>query len=137
MPSWFVVSKQDRALAPDLERFESRRAKSRTVEIDSSHVPMMSHPDVVARRIRGADRPDVRPADRRAARPGGRAGRPDGAGPAGTGRRGRLRRRPARARYPAGPSPRCARVVRHRPQERATEADTVASVRESAADEGS
>ncbi|MEU1285005.1 alpha/beta hydrolase [Kitasatospora sp. NPDC005856] len=54
IPSWFVVSRQDRAIAPDLERFESRRAKSRTVEIDSSHVSMMSHPDVVVRQIREA-----------------------------------------------------------------------------------
>ncbi|WP_316528587.1 alpha/beta fold hydrolase [Kitasatospora brasiliensis] len=54
IPSWFVVSRQDRAIAPDLERFEAKRAKSRTVEIDSSHVSMMSHPDVVARQIREA-----------------------------------------------------------------------------------
>ncbi|MFJ6773747.1 alpha/beta fold hydrolase [Kitasatospora sp. NPDC091257] len=54
IPSWFVVSRQDRAIAPDLERFESRRAKSRTVEIDSSHVSMMSHPDEIVRQIREA-----------------------------------------------------------------------------------
>nr|WP_323451838.1 alpha/beta hydrolase [Streptomyces sp. YSPA8] len=54
IPSWFIVSKQDKAIAPDLERFEARRANSRTVEIDSSHVSMMSHPDVVTRQIRDA-----------------------------------------------------------------------------------
>lgn len=54
IPSWFVLSKQDRAIAPDLERFEAQRAKSHTVEIDSSHVSMMSHPDVVVRQIREA-----------------------------------------------------------------------------------
>ncbi|MFE4974464.1 alpha/beta fold hydrolase [Kitasatospora sp. NPDC056651] len=54
IPSWFVVSRQDKAIAPDLERFEASRAKSRTVEIDSSHVSMMSHPDVVVRQIREA-----------------------------------------------------------------------------------
>ncbi|GJF24753.1 alpha/beta hydrolase [Streptomyces sp. HO565] len=54
IPSWSIVSKQDKAIAPDLERFEARRAKSRTVEIDSSHVSMMSHPDVVTRQIRDA-----------------------------------------------------------------------------------
>ncbi|MGJ7416935.1 alpha/beta fold hydrolase [Streptomyces cinereoruber] len=54
IPSWFLVARQDKAIAPDLERFEARRAKSRTVEIDSSHVAMMSHPDAVARLIRQA-----------------------------------------------------------------------------------
>ncbi|WP_369147753.1 alpha/beta fold hydrolase [Streptomyces sp. R44] len=47
IPSWFLVARQDKAIAPDLERFEARRAGSRTVEIDSSHVAMMSHPDTV------------------------------------------------------------------------------------------
>ncbi|MFE7135574.1 alpha/beta fold hydrolase [Streptomyces sp. NPDC057638] len=46
-PSWFVVSKNDKAIAPDLERFEAKRARSHTIEIDSSHVSMMSHPDKV------------------------------------------------------------------------------------------
>ncbi|WP_435186200.1 alpha/beta fold hydrolase [Streptomyces sp. bgisy126] len=54
IPSWFVVSKNDKAIAPDLERFEAKRAKSHTVEIDSSHVSMMSHPDVVTQQIRDA-----------------------------------------------------------------------------------
>ncbi|MGW8762693.1 alpha/beta fold hydrolase [Streptomyces sp. NPDC055815] len=48
IPSWFLVARQDKAIAPDLERFEAQRAGSRTVEIDSSHVAMMSHPDTVA-----------------------------------------------------------------------------------------
>ncbi|MFF0473455.1 alpha/beta fold hydrolase [Streptomyces sp. NPDC004284] len=47
IPSWFLVARQDKAIAPDLERFEARRAGSRTVEIDSSHVAMMSHPETV------------------------------------------------------------------------------------------
>ncbi|MFE7189618.1 alpha/beta fold hydrolase [Kitasatospora sp. NPDC057541] len=54
IPSWFVVSEQDKAIAPDLERFEAERGRSRTVEIDSSHVSMMSHADVVTRQIREA-----------------------------------------------------------------------------------
>ncbi|MER7680699.1 alpha/beta hydrolase [Streptomyces sp. NPDC096934] len=48
IPSWAIVAKQDKAIAPDLERFEAKRAKSRTVEINSSHVAMTSHPGVVA-----------------------------------------------------------------------------------------
>ncbi|MFJ4685844.1 alpha/beta hydrolase [Streptomyces sp. NPDC091377] len=47
IPSWFVISKNDKAIAPDLERFEAKRAKSHAVEVDSSHVAMMSHPDIV------------------------------------------------------------------------------------------
>ncbi|MEU8763693.1 alpha/beta hydrolase [Streptomyces sp. NPDC048659] len=54
IPSWFLVARQDKAIAPDLERFEAKRAKSHTVEIDSSHVAMMSHPDVVTRLIEQA-----------------------------------------------------------------------------------
>ncbi|MER6911325.1 alpha/beta hydrolase [Streptomyces sp. NPDC000594] len=54
IPSWFVVSRHDKAIAPDLERFEARRAKSRTVELNSSHVSMMSHPDDVTQIIKDA-----------------------------------------------------------------------------------
>ncbi|MEU9335549.1 alpha/beta hydrolase [Streptomyces sp. NPDC048290] len=56
IPSWFVVARNDKAIAPDLERFEAQRAKSRTVEVDSSHVAMMSHPDVVTQQITDAAR---------------------------------------------------------------------------------
>lgn len=45
--SWALVAKQDRSINPDQERFEARRAGSHTVEIDSSHVAMISHPDAV------------------------------------------------------------------------------------------
>ncbi|MFF1707332.1 alpha/beta fold hydrolase [Streptomyces sp. NPDC058252] len=47
IPSWFLVAKQDKAINPDQERFEAKRAGSHTVEIDSSHVAMVSHPDAV------------------------------------------------------------------------------------------
>lgn len=48
VPSWAVVAKQDKAIDPNLERYEAQRAGSHTVEINSSHVAMTSHPDVVA-----------------------------------------------------------------------------------------
>ncbi|MFC8077171.1 alpha/beta fold hydrolase [Streptomyces sp. NPDC057307] len=54
IPSWAVVARNDKAIAPDLERFEAKRAKSRTVEVDSSHVAMISHPDLVTDQIRAA-----------------------------------------------------------------------------------
>ncbi|MGY5136233.1 alpha/beta fold hydrolase [Streptomyces nigrescens] len=47
IPSWFLVAKQDRTINPDQERFEAKRAGSHTVEIDSSHVAMITHPEAV------------------------------------------------------------------------------------------
>ncbi|MGW5234232.1 alpha/beta fold hydrolase [Streptomyces nodosus] len=45
--SWFLVAKHDRTINPDQERYEARRAGSHTVEIDSSHVAMLAHPEAV------------------------------------------------------------------------------------------
>jgi pimeloyl-ACP methyl ester carboxylesterase len=39
-----------------LERFEYQRAHSHVSEVDASHVPMISHPDLVARLIQDAAR---------------------------------------------------------------------------------
>lgn len=47
IPSWFLVAKQDKTVNPDQERFEAKRAGSHTVEIDSSHVAMIAHPEAV------------------------------------------------------------------------------------------
>lgn len=52
--AWFIVAKNDKAIAPDLERFEAKRARSHTIEINSSHVAMMSHPDAVTEQITAA-----------------------------------------------------------------------------------
>lgn len=54
IPSWYLVAKQDRSLSPDLERFYADRMKAQTTEIDSSHLPFMSHPQEVADLIRVA-----------------------------------------------------------------------------------
>ncbi|MFE2530720.1 alpha/beta fold hydrolase [Streptomyces sp. NPDC059371] len=56
IPSWAAVATNDKAIAPDLERFEATRAGSHTVEIDSSHSVMISHPDAIAELIRDAAR---------------------------------------------------------------------------------
>lgn len=53
-PSWAVVATSDRAINPDLERFMTQRAGSKTVEINSSHVAYMSHPAAVAKLIEQA-----------------------------------------------------------------------------------
>ncbi|MFE9807491.1 alpha/beta fold hydrolase [Streptomyces sp. NPDC005227] len=56
IPSWAAVATNDKAIAPDLERFEAKRAGSHTVEIDSSHSVMISHPDAITDLIRDAAR---------------------------------------------------------------------------------
>jgi pimeloyl-ACP methyl ester carboxylesterase len=53
-PSWFIVSKNDHTVHPDLQRFLSKRMGATVVETESSHVPMLSRPDVVLDVIRKA-----------------------------------------------------------------------------------
>lgn len=47
IPSWYLVAQQDHAIPPKVERFMAKRMHAHTVAIDSSHVAMISHPDVV------------------------------------------------------------------------------------------
>ena len=54
IPSWYLVSRQDHAINPDLERFYAKRMNATTSEIDASHVAFISHPDVVAKLIEQA-----------------------------------------------------------------------------------
>jgi pimeloyl-ACP methyl ester carboxylesterase len=53
-PSWAVVATADRAINPDLERFMTSRAGSKTIEVNSSHVAYISHPAEVAKLIEQA-----------------------------------------------------------------------------------
>ena len=53
-PSWYVLATQDQTVHPDLQRFASQRMKAATTEVTSSHVPMLSKPDVVLDVIRKA-----------------------------------------------------------------------------------
>ncbi|MHC1558992.1 alpha/beta fold hydrolase [Actinomycetospora sp. C-140] len=59
-PSWGIVSTSDHSINPDVERFGYQRAGATTVEIDSSHVVMLSHPkesaDVIREAIRATER---------------------------------------------------------------------------------
>lgn len=50
-PSYYAVSTEDRTINPDLERFMAKRMGAETIEIKSSHVSMISHPDKIARLI--------------------------------------------------------------------------------------
>src|ERR1700732_1010387 len=53
-PSWYIVAKNDRTVHPDMERFVAKRMGAKVTEVASSHVPMLSHPDVVIDVIRTA-----------------------------------------------------------------------------------
>jgi pimeloyl-ACP methyl ester carboxylesterase len=46
-PSWYVVAKNDRTIQPDCERFLAKRMGATTTEVASSHVVMLSQPQVV------------------------------------------------------------------------------------------
>ena len=53
-PSWYVLTTQDRTVHPDLQRWVSKRMKATVTEVASSHVPMLSQPDLVIDVIRKA-----------------------------------------------------------------------------------
>ena len=48
IPSFFLVAANDEAINPDFERFMAKRMGATTVELQSSHLAMISHPDAVA-----------------------------------------------------------------------------------------
>jgi pimeloyl-ACP methyl ester carboxylesterase len=56
IPSWFMVASNDKIIPPAAERAMAERAGSYTVEVKSSHVPMLSQPqkviDLIERAIR-------------------------------------------------------------------------------------
>jgi pimeloyl-ACP methyl ester carboxylesterase len=56
IPSWYLVARQDHAIAPDLERYMAHRIHAHVTEVDGSHSVMVSHPLTVAHLIRSADR---------------------------------------------------------------------------------
>ncbi|MEV5177561.1 alpha/beta hydrolase [Streptomyces flaveolus] len=47
-PSWYAVSKRDRTINPDLERFMARRMRAHTVEVDAGHLSLITRPREVA-----------------------------------------------------------------------------------------
>lgn len=51
IPSWFLIGGNDRTIPPEAHRAMAARADGHTVEIESSHVAMVSHPDAVAKLI--------------------------------------------------------------------------------------
>jgi pimeloyl-ACP methyl ester carboxylesterase len=53
-PSWYLVATNDEAIPPDAERQFASRMGATTVEVGSSHVAMVSHPDDVVKLIEAA-----------------------------------------------------------------------------------
>ncbi|MFE3413708.1 alpha/beta hydrolase [Streptomyces mirabilis] len=53
-PSWYIVANNDHTVHPDLERSAAERMGANIHPVDSSHVPMLSHPDFVLDVIREA-----------------------------------------------------------------------------------
>jgi pimeloyl-ACP methyl ester carboxylesterase len=53
-PTWYLVATEDQAIPPDVERMFAQRMGATTVEVPSSHVAMVSHPDEVVRLIEAA-----------------------------------------------------------------------------------
>lgn len=51
VPSFEVVSTDDKIIPPQLQRDQVKRLKATAVEVAASHVVMLSHPDVVAELI--------------------------------------------------------------------------------------
>jgi pimeloyl-ACP methyl ester carboxylesterase len=54
LPSWFLVSTNDQAIPPDAERQFAKRMGATTIEVASSHVAMVSHPDDVVKLVETA-----------------------------------------------------------------------------------
>jgi len=54
LPSWFMVATNDQAIPPDTERMFAKRMGATTIEVASSHVAMVSHPEEVTQLIERA-----------------------------------------------------------------------------------
>ena len=50
-PAFYAVSTQDRTINPDLERFMAKRMGAKTIEIEASHLALISHPDAITNLI--------------------------------------------------------------------------------------
>jgi pimeloyl-ACP methyl ester carboxylesterase len=50
-PTFYAVSAQDRTINPDLERFMAKRMGAKTIEIEASHLALISQPDAIANLI--------------------------------------------------------------------------------------
>lgn len=51
VPSFAVISTDDKVIQPQLQRDQVKRLKATAVEVAASHVVMLSRPDLVAKLI--------------------------------------------------------------------------------------
>ncbi|BCZ82774.1 alpha/beta hydrolase [Paraburkholderia terrae] len=58
-PSYYAVSTEDRTINPELQRFMAKRMSAKTIEVKSSHLSLISHPDEISRLILEAARPSA------------------------------------------------------------------------------
>jgi pimeloyl-ACP methyl ester carboxylesterase len=54
LPTWYLVAAEDQAIPPDAERAFAKRMGATSVEIESNHCAMVSHPDEVVSLIETA-----------------------------------------------------------------------------------
>ncbi len=54
LPSWYLVAQGDEAIPPDAERLFAKRMGATVIEVNSNHLPMVSHPDEVVNLIKAA-----------------------------------------------------------------------------------
>jgi pimeloyl-ACP methyl ester carboxylesterase len=54
IPSWYMVANQDRAIAPNLERFMAARMHAHTVDVNGPHLIMLTDPGAVTSLIEQA-----------------------------------------------------------------------------------
>jgi pimeloyl-ACP methyl ester carboxylesterase len=50
-PTFYAVSTQDRTINPDLQRFMAKRMGAKTIEIEASHLSLISQPDAITKLI--------------------------------------------------------------------------------------
>jgi pimeloyl-ACP methyl ester carboxylesterase len=55
-PSWYAVSRLDRTISPELQRFLAQRMQATTVEIEAGHLSMITHPKQISQLILDAAR---------------------------------------------------------------------------------
>lgn len=53
-PAWYAVSRQDRTISPEFQRFMAERMRATTVEIDAGHLSLITHPEEVTGLIMNA-----------------------------------------------------------------------------------
>jgi pimeloyl-ACP methyl ester carboxylesterase len=53
-PSWYAISRQDRTIAPELQRFMAGRMQASTIEIEAGHLSLITCPEEVTQLIMNA-----------------------------------------------------------------------------------